>query len=367
MKIKITNLKTIPLVIKLENPIEFSTRFVDKREFTIVQIFTDIGLIGESCVPIGDPISVAAIIERKLKDLVIGQDPFDYEKIWDRMYREMYRDRKGSAIRAISAVDIALWDLKGKALEMPLYKLLGGYRSIVPCYASGGYYYKNKGLEGLAEEMSMYVDKGHWAMKMKIGAVSVKEDIERVKLARETIGPDRTLLIDANNSYDSYTAIKFGRVLEEIDAYFFEEPVHPENLLGSKKVAEALDIPIASGELEYTVFGFRELIEKGGVDIIQPDATVLGGITEWLKVAALATANGIPIAPHWEQEIHMHLVGALPNTLWVEYFHDEIGVRHEDKLYIETLKPIDGYLHIPDKAGLGTEFNPEAIKRYRID
>lgn len=363
---KITDIKTHALSVPVDPPIYFATRTVPYREFTITQIYTDEGIVGQSTVPIGDPVSVAAIIDRKLREIVIGGDPFATEQLWDAMHKQMYRDRKGSAIRAIGAIDIALWDIKGKALGLPLHRLLGGDGSPVPCYASGGYYYRDRRLYDVAEEMAMYLEKGFEAMKMKIGGLSVDEDMKRVETARETIGPERTLLVDANNGYDAATAIQMGRRLEEYGVYFFEEPVHPNNLPGSRRVADALDIPIVSGELEYTLDGFRDLIDHGGVDMIQPDATVLGGITEFLKVAALARAYHLPVAPHWEQEIHMHLVGALPNTLFVEYFTREINVRVEDKLYVDFIEPVDGKLPLPEAPGLGMELQPDVLERYRI-
>lgn len=364
---KIDGVETIPLSVPLDKPAQFATRTVKEREFSIARVFTNEDVVGIGCVPIGEPFSVTSIIERKLKNLVIGEDPFATEIIWDKMYREMYRDRKGAAIRAISAVDIALWDIKGKALNMPLYKLLGGNQKKVPCYASGGYYKEGKGIEGLVKEMMSYVNRGFKAVKMKVGAVSLDQDIERVKAVRENIGEDITLLIDANNAYNTHEAIKAGRAFEKYDAYWFEEPVGPEDFLGSRKVAEKLDIPVASGELEYTIYGFMNLVENRAVDIIQPDATVVGGITEWMKIAGLARAYGIPVAPHWEQEVHMHLTSATPNAMWVEFFMKEIDVRKEAELYKDYVEPVNGYLEIPDKPGLGVELDEKAVEKYRID
>jgi D-arabinonate dehydratase len=363
---KIEKIETMALSVPLDRPIHFATRKVQARDLTIIKITTDDGIVGFSCIPIGEPFSVASIIERKLKPLLIGKDPLCSESLWDMMYMEMRRDRKGSAIRAISGLDIALWDIKGKYFGLPLYRLLGGDRKRVPCYASGGYYHKGKGLKGLAEEMELYLEHGYTSVKIKIGAVSVKEDIERVKMARKVIGPDVKLLIDANNAYDAPTAIKVGRALEEQDAYFFEEPVRPDDIQGSQLVADVLDIPVASGELEYTIWGFRDLITSRAVDIIQPDATVLGGITEFMKVAAFAKAYHMPVSPHWEQEVHMHMVGALPDALWVEYFMREIEVRVEDKIYKDFVVAKDGYLDIPDKPGLGIEFDEKALEKYRV-
>ena len=363
---KITGIETIALSVALDRPISFATRTVGERDLTVTRITTDDGIEGISCVPIGDPLSIISIIERKLKPLLLAQDPLNTELLWDRMYMEMRRDRKGSAIRAISAVDIALWDIKGKFFELPVYRLLGGARKRVPCYASGGYYHEGKGLKGLAAEMELYMKHGFTAVKMKIGAESIKSDIERVKTARAVIGPDVQLLIDANNAYDAPTAVRVGRALEEQNAFFFEEPVRPDDIQGSQLVADVLDIPVASGELEYTVWGFRDLIGGKAVDMIQPDATVLGGISEWMKVASLAKAYHIPISPHWEQEIHMHMVGAYSNTLWVEYFMREIGVRMEDRIYRDFVVAKDGFMEIPDRPGLGIELDEAAIKNYRV-
>lgn len=363
---EIKSIKTLMLSIPLRKPVTFATRTVHRRQFSVVQVFTDEETYGIGCVPIGDPLAVTGIIERKLKSLVVGENPFSTEKIWEEMYREMYRDRKGAAIRAISALDIALWDIKGKALKMPLYKLLGGYRDKVPCYASGGYYREGKGLKGLEKEMVRYVEQGFTAVKMKVGAVSLKKDVERVKVARDAIGPDIDLMIDANNAYDTHTAIKAGRMFEKYDIYWLEEPVWPDNIKGSAEVAAALDTPVASGELEYLRYGFRELIENRAVDIIQPDATVVGGITEWIKVAAMASAWNIPVAPHWEQEIHMHLAAAVPSAFTVELFVKGGDIRLEDKIYKGYVEPEKGYLKVPNKSGLGIELDPDAIKKYQL-
>ena len=364
---KIVSVTTHCLRIPVDPPIRFATRVVPMREFLVTQVETDEGIVGSSTVPIGDPVSIAAFVDRKLAPIVIGQDPFATQTLWHKMHHEVYRDRKGSAIRAVSAIDIALWDIKGKALDMPLFRLLGGGSNRVHCYASGGYWHDGKGVAGLVDEMQMYVDHGYDAAKIKIGAVSFKEDEARVKAARETLGPDRLLLIDANNGYATHEAMKVGAMLQEYDCYFFEEPVQPNNLGGSKRLADALPIPIAAGELEYTTSGFNDLIEFGGVDIIQPDATVSGGITEFMRIAGLAQAKHIPVAPHWEQEIHMHVVAALPNALFVEYFMREINVRVEDKLYEDFVVPTDGYLEIPDKPGLGMTLQSDALTRWRID
>lgn len=362
----IRNLEAIPLFIPSEKPFYTGAREFKGREYTLVKICTDEDFFGIGCVPIGDPLAVSAIIERKLKQLIIDEDPFKIEKIWNKMYKEMYRDRSGVALMAISAIDIALWDIIGKTLKKPVYELLGGYRDKVPCYVTGGYYQKGKGNKELVDEVGGYVNQGLKAIKLKIGKLSIKGDVERVRVVREAIGPDMKLAVDANNAYTPHEAIKAGRALEKYDIWWFEEPVWPDDVRGNAIVACALDMPIASGELEYTKYGFRNLIENEAVDIIQPDATIVGGITEWMKIAHMASAWNIPVAPHWAQEVSMHLVAAVPNALTVEFFPRKPSYRLEDKIYKTFIGPRKGFLEIPNKPGLGVELDGEAVDRFRI-
>jgi len=365
--LKIKDITTMKLRIPLERPMWFATRTVAAREFTVCELITDKDIRGLGVIPIGDPYSVVAFIERKLKQLAIGEDLFSYERLWNRMYREVYRDRMGSAIRAVAAVDIALWDAIGKTLEMPVYKLLGGDKDEVQAYASGGYYREGKGPEGLAEEVARYVKKGYRCVKIKVGGASLKDDLERVRAAREAAGPDVRLILDANNSYSPHEAIKAGRKFEQFDLYWFEEPVWPDNIWGSRKVADALDVPIASGELVYTRYGFQELFTKRAIDIAMPDCTVVGGVTEFIKIAGMASGHSIPIAPHWNQEIHMHMVGAFSNAFTVEFFEKDIDIRKEELLYDKYIQPVNGVIKIPNEPGFGRELSRNAVEKYVIE
>lgn len=304
-----------------------------------------------------------------LKDLVIGEDPFDVERIWNKMfYNTLLPGRRGTIIRAISCIDIALWDIIGKAVNKPVYKLLGGYRDKVPAYASGGYYRERKTPQDLGDEMANYVEKGFKAVKMKVGRLSLKEEVERVRCVRESIGDDVVLMLDANNAYpDAKTALKAGRRFEEFDIEWFEEPVMPDNINASVEIAAGLETHIATGEVEGTRWGFRDLIEKKAADILQPDVTVIGGITEWMKVAHMACGWDIPLAPHYFWDIHAHLVAATSNSLTVEYFLRESDIVNFDDVLIEPIKPINGFLEVPQKPGLGIELNDEAIRRFEIN
>jgi len=360
---KIVDVKSVLVSIPLEKPKLISTRSIHSREYTVVKVLTDEGIVG-----IGYTMGAcASIVEKNLRGLLIDEDPFCVEKLWNKMfYGNLRAGRKGEVIRAISAVDIALWDIMGKAVDKPLYKLLGGYRDKVPVYASGGYYQESKGIDGLVKEMTSYVEQGFKAVKMKIGRLSIKEDVERVKAVREAIGDDIQLMVDANNAWDILTAIRIGKELEKYSIFWLEEPVMPDNLHANRKVADALDVPIASGEIEYTRWGFHTLIENRAVDIIQPNAFVCGGISEWIKISALASAWDVPVAPHNAQDIHVHLAAATSNSLNVEYFLPSEDIIKFSELLIEPNKPKDGYMEVPQKPGLGIDLNEKAIERYKI-
>ena len=278
--------------------------------------FTGIGLAGG--VQGAEEIGVA-ILEH-FAQVVVGQDPFDTERIWDNMWQPKLVGRRGITTRVISGIDIALWDLKGKITGLPVYKLLGGYTNKVPVYIAGGYYEEGKGLGELAEEMVTAVGLGARAVKMKIGGAPINEDVERVRIAREAIGPNTRLMVDANCAYRHFEAQEIARKMEPYDVFWFEEPVNPDDYEGHRLVSQSTIIPVATGENEYTRYGFRELIEGRCCDILQPDGLIMGGVTEFMKVAALAQAHDLLIAPHGNQDVHVHLVSAIPNGLTVEYY-----------------------------------------------
>jgi D-arabinonate dehydratase len=362
---KITDVRSVAVSIPLAIPTAFSTRLVTAREFAVVWIDTDEGITGVGYAYGGRLIHSA--IETNLKGLLIGEDPFAVERLWEKMFREtLLLGRQGVIMRGISALDIALWDIIGKAAGQPLYKLLGGYRDEVPAYASGGYYREGKGLRELAAEMERYVERGFRAVKMKVGG-SPKDDIERVRAVRDAIGPDVQLAVDANNAFaDAASAIRWGRAVEKYDIWWFEEPVMPDNLGAGAEIAAALDMPVATGELEGNRYAFRNILERKAADILQPDVGVVGGITEWLKVAHMAGAWDIPIAPHWFWDVHAHLVAATANSITVEYFYLDEDVFNTDRIMKEPMAPVNGKLRLPQKPGLGIELDEAAVERYRI-
>ena len=333
----------------------------------IVVIDTDdpdiqgIGLAGgmESTPEVG-----AAFVEHFKKGL-IGNDPLNNEALWHAMWRPKLVGRRGISTRIIAGIDIALWDIKGKVANRPVYKLLGGYSNTVPVYIAGGYYEEGKGLSDLAEEMEKSVSLGANAIKMKIGGATINEDVERVRVVREAVGQNVKLMVDANCAYRYYEAIEIARKMEPYDIFWFEEPVNPDDYQGHKLISQATAIPIATGENEYTRYGFRDLIENRCAAIIQPDALIMGGITEFMKVAALAQAHDLPVAPHGNQDVHVHLVSAVPNGLTVEYYRDSTDPMW-GKMFKDTLSVNDGSVSPPDRPGLGIELNEEQLAPYRV-
>ena len=273
--------------------------------------------------------------------------------------------RRGITTRVISGIDIALWDVKGKAANRPVYKLLGGFTNKVPVYIAGGYYEEDKGLEELATEMDTAVSMGPRAIKMKIGGAPINEDVERIRVVREAVGPDVKVMVDANCAYRYYEAIKIARKMEKYDIFWFEEPVNPDDYEGHRLISRATAIPIATGENEYTRYGFRDLIQNRCAAIIQPDGLIMGGVTEFMKVAALAQAHDLPIAPHGNQDVHVHLVSAIPNGLTVEYYSNSTDPMW-GRMFKETLMVKDGHVSPPDRPGMGIELNEAALAPHRV-
>ena len=367
----ITELSATTVIVPLEQETSIAKRAIHERYYTLVRVKDENGLEGTGFCYGGSLAGhlVTIAVRDLLRDKVAGRDPHDVEAIWEDMFHEsLLHGRRGSVMRAISAIDIALWDLMGKKAGLPLHSLLGAYRQeTVPAYASGGYYLPGKTMEDLAAEVKGYVDMGFPAVKIKVGRASTEEDVARIRACREAIGPGIQLFLDANNAWrDVPSAIKAIRAFEECGIDWVEEPVSPDDIEASAAIAHAVDVPIATGEIEATRWGFQALIQAGAASILQPDAAVCGGITEWRRIAALAAAHGIPVAPHWFADLHVHMVAAAPNATWVEYFTDT-KVLNFMQLLKSSLKVRDGQLVLPKGPGLGIEWDEAAIARYSVD
>lgn len=362
---KITNVSTEEYRWPRHKPITNGKHTYTHTGLRLVKIETDEGITGIGVGAAERGLIMTASIEH-FAPLLVGEDPINVERLWHKMWEPKLVGRRGLTTRAISAIDIALWDLRAKVAGMPLYRLLGGYRDSVPTYVAGGYYEDGKGLKELAREMEENLDMGATAVKIKVGGVPISEDVERVRVCRETIGPDVKLLLDANCAYRYYEAIRFAKRVEEYDPFWFEEPVMPDDYAGHRKLAEATSIPIATGENEYTRYGFRDLIEHNSAAIFNADAKILGGVTEFMKVAALAQAHDLDIAPHGSQDIHVHMVAAISNGLILEFYRDSVDPMW-GKMYHETLTlNADGTVSPPNVPGIGVDPNYEVLAPYRV-
>ena len=363
---KVTDVRMETYRWKRTRPIRNGRYVYPTAGLDVVKVETDEGVTG---IGLAGAVQEAEDIGRSildhLKQYAMGQDPFDTERIWDDMWQPKLVGRRGITTRVISGIDIALWDIKGKVTGRPVYKMLGGFTDKVPVYIAGGYYEEGKGLEELAAEMEESVSMGARAIKMKIGGAPINEDVERVRIVRESVGPNVKVMVDANCAYRHYEAIQIARKMEKYDIFWFEEPVNPDDYEGHKLVSQATTIPVATGENEYTRYGFRDLIENRCAAILQPDALVMGGITEFMKVAAMAQAHDLPVAPHGNQDVHVHLVSAIPNGLTVEYYRGSTDPMW-GKMFKETLQVEDGFVRPPDRPGIGIELNEDALAPHRV-
>jgi D-galactarolactone cycloisomerase len=381
---KITGVETYVLEGKLgKQAFGWSQGVAEKRQSAICVINTDEGVsgIGEAFF-VGGPISIAAnVIKDAYAPLLIGRDPFDTAVIWDALYnRTRDQGRAGPTISAISAIDIALWDIKGKALGLPVHKLLGGmYRNKARVYATGLYQPQHVASvkDALVDEALGYKKAGFSAMKLKVGYGSLAEDVNLVKAIREAIGDDLNLMVDANHAYNAGEAIQFARAVEPYNIYWFEEPVPPEDIDGYVEVKQKTKVLISGGECEQTRFGFRDLIKRRAVDILQPDLCAVGGFTEMMRIVAMASAGNIPVYPHvWGTNVGLaaalQLFAALPHTPerripaepYFEYDRSLHPLR--DGVTKEKFVMKDGYLAIPQRPGLGITLDMGFIRKFQV-
>jgi L-alanine-DL-glutamate epimerase-like enolase superfamily enzyme len=386
---RITDVTTIKLIYTMERPMADAIHYMPARPTMLVQVHTDAGLVGlgESAAYSGSLESMDALIRGELRAAIIGEDPFTVERLWSRMAtRAHQRGRRGMVMMGISGIDIALWDIIGQATNTPLYRLLGGYRDTLDVYASAGFYAGDKGIHELAEEVGGYVERGFNWLKIKVGrnpdvqlnplhdmnasdyaTVSFDEDIERVRAAQKAAGRAR-VAIDANNAWTLPVALKFMDAVGDRDIAWLEEPVATEDLAGSAELAHALTTPIAGYETETGLPGFRELIARRAVDIVQPDVIWTGGITESRKVAALAHAYHLPVIPHVFSSAvssiaNMHFIASLPNGGLLEFDQNPNPLRSE--LFEEPLTvDRNGQIRLPEGPGLGVRLNQETVEKY---
>ena len=345
----------------------------------LVRLTTDNGLEGIASAGVGNG-AAAYVLEHHLKPIVLGQNPFDVELLWEKMFRSTLNyGRKGLVLEAISAVDIALWDILGKATGQPVYNLLGGRTSErIPVYASRLYAFKD--LDCLAAQAEMFRKQGFKAMKHRFGygprdgLEGMRRNLELTRTVRNAVGPDIEVMADAYMGWDVTYAIRMIRMLEDsgLNLKWVEEPVIPDDIDGYARIRREVRTPISGGEHEFTRYGYRELIRKEAVDILQPDVNRVGGITEARKIWAMAAAYDIPVIPHAGQMHNYHLVASHLNSPMAEYFPpaSDGGALDDDTLFWELFigepRAENGFIRLPDKPGLGLELNWPRIREWAI-
>ncbi|MDR2553758.1 MAG: mandelate racemase/muconate lactonizing enzyme family protein [Treponema sp.] len=373
---KISNVETILLSYRYQQDEawKWSGGATLQRNSVLVRITVDdnitgLGEIGESAYL---PKAIEQMIELRFKPMLMGENPFDTEKLWQKMYVfSSHYGRRGVIPTVISGIDIALFDIIGKILQRPVYDLIGGkYRRRFRVYASGG---MSKSVDQLVAEAKDYIAQGYFGFKVRIGSEDPAEDIEMVRELRERIGPKTAILVDAGQCYTNFpwtydTALRVCKKLEPCDLYWLEEPLHPDDIDGFIRLSANTVIPIVAGENEFTRYGFKELIERHAVSMIQPDVTRTGGISECKRVAAMAQAHHMRYAPHIFGSgvgfmANMHFIASTPNAFVMEY--DQTLNPLRDELLVKQPVYKSGYVElIEDLPGLGVELRDETIKRF---
>jgi D-arabinonate dehydratase len=365
----IDRLEALAISIPLETPVSDAVRRITHRDHYIVTITTSDGVTGTGfTLGYDGSLAMIALTEAIYRPILIGSNPFETEGLWAEMYRQSIQaGRRGAALRAISAIDIALWDIRGKLAGMPVMSLLGIHKTRQRCYATGGYFREGQTLDLLAAEYVKYREAGFTAAKLKVGKYTASEDAARFRAIRKALGDDFDILLDANGGWpDAPSAIAAMRLLEEFRPVWIEEPVRADNVAAMARIGAAIRTPVATGELEATRWAFAELLERRAASILQPDATVCGGVTEWLKISHMAAAYDIPIASHYNWDIHTQLQAAIPNGMFIEYFVRSGGVKMFDAVLDNPMSPVDGFIEPRAEPGFGLRFRPEKIAEYRI-
>ncbi len=384
MKIKIIDVTVHVIKSKLDKPFAFSQGWVNERSATLIEIKTNEGIAGWGeafCQGLEPPEISAAVIENALKPILLEQCPLDIEVLWHKMYSTT-RDygRKGSVISAISAVDIALWDIAGKYYNEPIHQLLGGaFRNKIKPYATGFYRLKGKGeANRLAEEAISHYENGFDHMKVKLG-FGIEDDLKCMETIYNVLkNKNVTLMIDTNHAYGRSEALLLGKQLEDYRLRWYEEPVVPEDINGYSELKSKLNIPIAGGENEHTLFGFKSLFESNAVDIAQPDIGSCGGITGAKQIINLAHSFGVEVNPHvWgsaiAQAASIQVIASIPVTHFSIYArepileYDQSSHPFRRELLTSPIELVNGMINVPKGKGLGIDINLNTIKKYKTN
>lgn len=376
---QITDVTATPIVMPVADELDASSYTKEGRGTTVITLETDEGVT--SRIHSGDVLDsnperasdLKTFIEDHIAPEIVGDDLFAIEDGWERAFE---RSAEFSAynpnsrhlyVHALGAVDIARWDAIGKAVGQPLYKLWGSYRDSLPVIAIGGYYQDEKGLDGLAKEVEEYQELGFAGLKLKVGGRSVERDLERLAVVSEAADEDFVVACDANQGYTLSEAIQFATEATAYDIEWFEEPVAwHDQYAGMREVRRKTGIPVAAGQSESTASACRRLIETEAVDVVNLDASIAGGPTQWRRVAQTADLWNVSVAHHEEPHVSMHLLSSIPNGRYVEAFHPDLDPVWYDLL---TDRPgiSDGMIELPDAPGLGVTIDESLVEKYALD
>ena len=359
----ITKFKTTLVDLPLDKPIATAIHDMRSVGCVLLELQTDQGLTGEGYVFTLNAVRLKALHEMLLSfsDHVMGKDPHFVNQMFNDIWKEVNPiGHAGFSIAALTAIDTACWDLVGKSAEQPLHKIFGACRQRVKTYASGGLWL-SQSIDELTAQAGDFVDAGFRSMKIRVGSANIVDDILRVAEVRQAIGPDIELLCDANQGLTVKHAIRLGRELEQFNMGWFEEPVSYLDLQGHAAVRAALDIPIASGETQYSRFGMQDMLQAGAVDILMPDLQRMGGLSEMRRAMAIASAFHIPTSTHIFTEQSICIAASEPNCISVEH------MPWFERLFNQTIEIDQGDIVVSDRPGIGFTFDQETIKRYKID
>lgn len=353
------------LRIPMETPVIVGGgRRIAEREYLLVTLDTDAGLrgLGWSFTRGADLASAV----RGLRPVLEGEDPLEIERLWERMTANGSSPAtRGVTRRAVSAIDIALWDIKGQVAGLPLHRLLGGYRTDVPVLMAGMYYTPGRLPKDDAREAALLREQGFRMVKMMGGAAPFADDLERVRAVRRALGPDVGIALDVNGAWTDHTvAAAHARALSDLDVAFIEEPLPAEDRAGLAALVAESAVPIAAGETLHERQAFRDLVAGGA--ILRPDATVVGGISEWMKVHALGVTSGLRVIPHYFPEVHIHLAAAFAGVEAVECVTTVGDISNFHRIVRDPVRPTSGVLRAPQGPGLGLQLNWAAVERYTV-
>lgn len=363
MDIRITAMRTELVSLPLERTLKTSIHEISSVYCLLVTLETNSGTVGEGYGFCFDARRLAAISQftKTLAPIVIGRDPHDVRRFWAEFLRSCnFYGQGGISVLAYNPIDIACWDLIGKLAQRPLYQLFGAFRDRVPVYASAGLWLSSSQSE-LCTEAKGFIAQGFKAMKMRLGSADWLQDIARVEAVRATIGPDITLMADANQGLNGTKALRLGRALERFGLEWFEEPVPTWDDDAGSMLVRKLDMTVASGETEYTSHGIRRMADRGAATVFMPDLQRMGGYTEMMDAVRYLGTRDLAVSPHIFTEHSLHVVAAAGNATWCEHM-PWFGPLFQQKMTIET----DGMVCMPDRPGVGFTFDWDNIEQFRI-